>query len=500
MKLRLISITMLLAICGWLVPCSLPARDLPPVVPPPAPVTIPMPSIRALANGLKVVVLESHGLPAVTLTLATRTGAEADTSQLPGTAQFVASLLNEGTKTRTAQQIAEAVDGMGAMFDSGAEWDDSWASLSVLSDHTGEGFSLLSDMVINTAFAPAEINRLRRQTISALEILRRDPGYLADTLLEREVFWGTPYSHPANGVEESVRSLSRRDLERFHDRYYQPSNAILVVVGDIGTERAFDLAQKYFGGWKDSEALPNPQPAPLAAPKSRRVVVIDDPNAVQTEIRVANVGINRSSPDYDALTVANQVLGGPAENWLFTVLRTRRGLVYGASSSLVCYRSEGAWEIKTSTRTAETGKAVDLILRQMKRMDSRAISQDELANAKDYLVGNMALDFETSSQIAEHILDLMVYDLPLDTWNQKAQKIRALTIDGVWAATRDYLKPGSAVIVLVGNAAGFKNALKGLGPARIIPMADVDLASATLERPANSIVGQHGAVRARAGK
>ena len=111
----------------------------------------------------------------------------------------------------------------------------------------------------------------------------------------------------------------------------------------------------------------------------------------------------------------------------------------------------------------------------------------------------MALDFETSSQIAEHILDLMVYNLPLDTWNQKAQKIRALTTDGVWAATRDYLNPGSAVIVLVGNAAGFKNTLKGLGPVRIIPMADLDLASATLERPANSTAGQSGSRRLPAG-
>ncbi|MDE3178397.1 MAG: insulinase family protein, partial [Acidobacteriota bacterium] len=153
--------------------------------------------------------VERHETPALSLTLAIRTGSEADPPDLPGTAQFVASLLNEGTKKRTAQQIAAAVDGMGAIFDSGAEWDDSWATLRVLNNHTREGFALLSDMVIHPAFAPAEIARLRRQTLSALKVLRRDPVYMADTLVEREVFWGTPYSHPANGVEESIERLTR---------------------------------------------------------------------------------------------------------------------------------------------------------------------------------------------------------------------------------------------------------------------------------------------------
>ncbi|MGH9435102.1 MAG: M16 family metallopeptidase [Terriglobia bacterium] len=485
MKLRLIPLTTLLACCGILV-SGLVARESPPVVPAPRPVTIPMPTVRTLGNGLTVVALESEAIPAVTLTLALRTGAEADPPSIPGTAEFVASLLNEGTTTRSAQQIAAAVDGMGAVFDSAADWDDSWASLSVLSDHTELGFDLLSDMVINPAFAPTEIARLRRQTLSALAVLRRDPSYLADTLLEREIFWGTPYSHPANGVEGSVRRLTRQELEHFHDLYYQPANAILVVVGNIDNRRALDLAQRYFGGWKDGGELPSAPAQPVNAPQLRRVVVIDDPDAVQTEIRVANSAVLRASPEYNALALANQVLGGPAEDRLFSVLRTRRGLVYGASSSLVCYRTAGAWEITTSTRTTETRKTLDLILSQMKRLDSQPIRPEELSNAQDYLVGKMALDFETSSQIAEHVLDLIIYNLPLDTWNEKAQKVRSLTRDSVWKATREHLDPASAVIVLVGNAAEFQRDLKGLGPVQSVPMADVDLASSTLERPART--------------
>lgn len=477
-RLRLICIAFLAATPAvW-------ARDIPPTVPSPSPVTVAAPMVRTLANGLEVVLLENHHLPIVTLTLAIKTGAEADPPHLPGTAQFAASLLNEGTRTRSAQQIAAAIDVMGGAFDSAAEWDDSWATLSTLRDHAQQAFALLSDMVINPAFAPAEIARLRRQTVSALDILQRDPGYLAGTLAERMIFLGTPYSHPADGVVQSVRRISRSELRQFHDLYYQPSNAILMIAGDISATQAFSLAQSSFSGWKGSGPLPPSSAKPPAALTSRQIIVIDDPNAVQTVIRIADLAVRRASPEYDALTVANQVLGGPAENRLFTVLRSRYGLVYGASSNLLYYRSTGAWEMKTSTRTAETVKTVRLILVQMKRLRAHAISPAELRNAEDYLVGHRDLEFETSQQIAEHILDLMIYDLPMDTLNREPQKLRSLTTEDVLEATRSTLTPYKAVIVLVGNARGFEHDLKSLGQVRIIPMADVDFASATLERSA----------------
>lgn len=464
-------------------PGASPARELPPVVPPPAPVEIPAVRLKTLANGLQVAALKMTSVPAVTLTLAIRSGAECDPPRFPGTAQFVSSMLGEGTKHMTAEQIAAKIDGMGAVFNSTAEWDDSWASLTVLREDAPEGFDLLSAIVTRAAFRKAEVSRIRRQTLSALDVLRRDPDYLADTLIQREAFRGTPYGHPANGDAQAVGRLSRSQVEAFYRRYYQPSNAMLVIAGDLDPARAFALADQYFGEWKNGDEVIR-APAALGvqpSPGGPRVTVIDDPEAIQTVIRISNRAPNRTSSAYDALTVANQVLGGPAENWLFTVLRTRRGLVYGASSSLVSYRSAGAWEIKTSTRTDETGKAVRLILREMKRLDQHPVNSDELSNAQNYLVGHMAIQFQTSQQIAERVLDLLIYNLPLNTWNRKAAAIRALTVDGVSSATRAYLDPASAVIVLVGNAAKFKNSLNGLGPVRIVPSADVDLGSATLE-------------------
>jgi len=183
--------------------------------------------------------------------------------------------------------------------------------------------------------------------------------------------------------------------------------------------------------------------------------------------------------------VANQILGGPASNRLFRALRTRQGLTYGASSDLMCYRTLGGWVAKTFTRTPETLKALHESLDQTKSLRDSPISNSELEAAKGYLVGHLALEFETSDQVASQILDLMTEGLPLDYWTRYPQKIQALTTDEVWEATKRCLNPDRSVIILVGNVAGFRKDLKKLGNVRVVPLAEVDFASPNLERTGN---------------
>jgi zinc protease len=467
------------------------ARDFPPAVPAPQAMVLPAAAVRILPNGLKVVVLERRGVPVVTLDLAVKTGSEADPPNLPGTADFVASLLDEGTQTRTAQQIAEALDSTGATLDTGAEWDDSYATITALSSHIRVAFDILSDIFVHPSFEPAEVERIRTQTLSALDILRQDPEYLADTLVEEIAFQGTPYSHPANGVVESIKRISAQTLQQFHARYYQPSNAVLVAVGDLSAANGFALAQSFFGRWQNSQPVPRIETSPGNSSPERRIVAIDDPSAVQTVIRIANRAVERDSSDYPALTVANQVLGGPAENLLFSALRTRRGLVYGASSDLDCYRIAGVWEEKTATRTTETLRAVQVMLDQMKSLRGHALGPWELENAQDYLVGHMALDLESFQDVADRLLELLTYSLPVNDWNQFPQKIRQLQVSDVRTVIRSYLKPEDAVIVLVGNLSGFKKELEKLGPVEIIPLSRVDLASESLRgKPAGALAAR----------
>ncbi len=439
-----------------------------------------MPVSLTLPNGLTVLVLERHTLPVLTLDFVVKTGSEADPPSLPGTAQLAAALLDEGTKTRSAMQIAAAIDDAGGTIDTGAEWDDSYITITVLSDNAERAVGLLSDIAIHPAFKSAEVERIRKQTLSALDVLRQDPEYIADTAFERVAFAGTPYSHPADGVAQSIQRITPRDLERFHSRYYQPSNSVLVIAGDTSAPAAFALAQKYFGHWRRREAAP-PLPLGAAAALGGRIVAVDDPNAVQTVIRVGDRAVDRASADFAALTVANQVLGGPAENLLFSALRTERGLVYGASSDLDCYRSSGIWELKTSTRTDETVTALQIVLDQMRRLRSRALGAWDVENAQNYLVGHMALNFETSEDVAARMAELLVYNLPLNYWSQFPQQIKSVTLAQARDAARRYLSPSDASIVLVGNLEKLKNSLKKFGNVRMIPLTNLDLASDNLE-------------------
>jgi zinc protease len=397
---------------------------------------------------------------------------------LPGTAQLVSALLTEGTSTRSASQISETIDSIGGSVDAAAGWDESYVSLNVLNDHEELAFDLLSDMVIHPAFAPSEFERKRKQTLSGLEVVRDDPDYVADAALRRLAFLGTPYGHPEDGTIPSVRQMNAEDLRAFYTTYYQPSNAVLAIVGDINTGEAFERAEKRFGAWTNRATPPIPAVSLRVGPQ--RVVAIDKPDAVQTEIRVGNLGVPRDSPDYLALSIADQILGGPSENLLFKALRSHQGLTYGASTELLSYQTAGVWLAKTFTRTPETIKSLHLALEQIKHMHDRPISFQELETAQGYLIGHLALDFETSEDVASKTLELLVYNLPLDYWNRLPERIQALTAEEVWNAARQRLGPDNSIIVLVGNLSGFEKDLKKLGPVQFIPLAEVDFGSEEL--------------------
>jgi zinc protease len=453
-------------------------------VPAPKPVVIPAAAVQTLSNGLQVVVVERHTLPLITLRLVVKSGAECDPPNLPGTAALVNGLLSEGTERRSSHQIADAIDSAGGVTENDVDWDSSYLSLSVLTDRTDLAFDLVSDMIAHPAFQAAEIERQRKQTLSGLQVAQDDPSYIADMAVQKLIFSGTPYGHPEDGTLASAARISAQDIRDFHRRYYQPANCILAVVGDITTKDAMALATKYFLDWKNS-SQPAPTPSDTLAPSSeRRVVAIDKSDAVQTEIRIGNAGVPHDSPDYLALSVANEILGGPSENRLFKALRTQKGLTYGASSNLICRRHMGAWVAKTFTRTPETLKSAHIALEQVQTLQDHGINRQELETAQSYLVGHLALEFETSDNLAGKVLDLIEDGLPLDYWNHYPEKIQALTTDAVGAAAKRYLDSDHEVIVLVGSVADFKKDLKKLGQVRIVTLSDIDFGSPDLVRAA----------------
>ncbi len=464
------------------------AREWPSEAPPrPLParqVNFPPYEVRTLGNGLQVVAVLHHEQPAVSVRLLIRAGAAQDPKTKSGVAALTAALLDQGTTTKSAFQIADTIDSIGGVLGTGAGSDLSSVNVVVMKDSFGVAMDLLADIVRSPAFAEEEIERQRQQVLSSLQVSAGDPDYLASVVFDRLVYGFHPYGLPNSGTAESLASLTRADFQEFHKRYFVPNNMILAIVGDVTSDEAFGAAERVFGRWARSEvpAVKTDEPPP----PTRRVVVIDKPDAVQTEIRVGHLGIPRRHADYMAVDLAFKVLGGEGANRLHRVLRSERGLTYGASADIQTLKQTGDFMAETDTRTETTGEALRLIVDEFARLRRERVNERELADAQAYLAGNFPLTIETPDAIATQVLNAIFYELPLEEIPTYRERVQAVTPDDVQRVARAYVSPDRLSVVLVGNAAGFIPQLKGLGftEFEVIPIADVDLMAASLRRDA----------------
>jgi zinc protease len=461
-------------------PRPLPARQ----------VNFPPYEIRTLANGMQVVTVLHHEQPAISVRLVVRAGAAQDPKGKGGVATMTSALLDQGTTSRSAFQIADAIDSIGGGLGTGALSDHSVANAVVMKDSFGLAMDLLADVVRNPAFADEEIERQRQQLLSSLQVSAGDPDYLASVVFDRLVYGFHPYGLPNSGTAESLASITRADLQAFHKRFFVPNNMILAIVGDVTSDDAFAAAERVFGKWDRSDVPvvktdDPPQP-------TRRIVVIDKPDAVQTEIRVGHLGIPRKHADYMAVDLAFKILGGEGANRLHRVLRSERGLTYGASAEIKTLKQTGDFMAETDTRTETTGEALRLIFDEYARLRRDRVHERELADAQAYLAGHFPLTIETPDAIAIQVLNAVFYDLPLEEIPTYRERVQAVTPDDLQRVARAYISPDRLSIVLVGNAAGFVPQLKGLGftEFEVIPIDEVDLMAASLRRePRRAAVG-----------
>ncbi|HEX5474371.1 MAG TPA: insulinase family protein [Vicinamibacterales bacterium] len=445
-------------------------------------VTFPPYAFRTLPNGLQVIAVPHHEEPAVSVRLIVRAGSAKDPEGKPGTASLVASLLDQGTATRDAEQIANTIDSIGGLLGTGAGADLSYVNGVVMKDSLDLGLDLVADLAQHPAFAPQEIERQRQQVVSGLEVSYDDPSYIADTVFDRLVYGFHPYGRPQNGTPASVAAITRDDLVAFHRTWFGANNAILAIVGDVGTDEAFAGAERAFGHW-GRVTLEKPPPLDLPPP-TRRLVVIDRPDAVQTEIRVGNLALARKQPDYLALDLATKILGGEGANRLHRVLRTERGLTYGASADFNAMHQTGEIVAQTNTRSATTGETLRLMVDQIWKLQNERVSERELGDAQAYLTGSFPLTVETPSQIALQILNAVFYGLDLTELQTYRARVNAITVDDIQRVARAYLHPDRLTIVLVGNASAFVQQLAGAGFDEYdrIALADLDVSTADLRR------------------
>jgi len=454
--------------------------------PPTAPhsAVFPKPSEKTLANGLRVIVIPRTQMPLVTAHLLIKSGGEVDPADLSGVADMTASLLTRGTTTKTATQIAEAIEALGGTLNSGAGWDSSFITTSVMSPRVGQALELLADVARNPAFKDEEIERARRQSLNGLRGALATPGSIARFVAARVVYRDAPYGHPLSGTPESVPRIKRDDIVKIHAMYYRPDNAILVIGGDITPDNGFALAQKYLGDWQNSpNALPKLQiGAAESDPRARRILVIDKPDAGQATVLAVRSAINRNSPDYFRGIVANSVLSGYSGrlNW---EIRVKRGLSYGAGSTLDTRRWAGSFSASAQTKNEKGAEVASLTLAEISKLATGELLDTELTPRKASLLGGFARSMETTSGLVNQFASLALYGVPLDELNRYVASVQAIKPADVKSFAATQLNADSTSVIIVGDAKKFLPDLQKQFPqVEVIPAAELDLNSANLKK------------------
>ena len=458
-------------------PSENPPRPLPS-----RPVNFPPYELHTLNNGMQVIVVMHHEQPEVSMRLLVRAGAAYDPPGKSGVAALAAQLLSQGTSTRSAQEIAGAIDSIGGLLDTGAGSDLTSANVAVMKDSFPLGMDLLADVVRRPAFAPEEIDRRRAQALSTLQVNLDDPDFIAGAVFNRLVYGSHPYAQPDTGMPESIARITRDDIREFHGKYFAPNNSILAIVGDVEAAEAMAAAERVFGDWP-MQPVQAPRFPPPPKP-ARRVVVIDKPDSVQTAVRVGQLGVPRKTPDYMAINEALRILGGEGSNRLYRVLRSDRSLTYSASADLNTMLMAGDFVAQTDTRSDATPEVVKLIVEQFWRLLRDRVNDGELAGAQAYMTGSFPLSIETPGAIARQVVNVVFYDLSLDELRTYRQRANGVTPDDVQRVARNYLDPDRLSIVMVGNAAAFKDQLKkaGFGRYELVTLDELDLTSPDLKK------------------
>ena len=441
---------------------------------------LPIPSERTLPNGLRIIVAKSTDLPLIAARLVIESGAASDPEHLAGDANMTASLVTEGTTRRSARDIARDSEALGADLTSASSWDASQVALSVMPSRLPTALAIIADLSRHPAFAQDELDRARKQQLDDLEVAYGDPGQVAGFATAAVVYAGTPFAHTEGGDPVSLKRLTRNDLVRFHDTYWRPDNAILVLTGDITPEAGFAMAETAFGDWaKPTSALaPQPGGQANAAPRD---VAIDLPGTGQAAVMVVKPAIARGDPRYFAGLVANAVLGGGYSARLNEEIRIKRGLSYGADSSLSTHRTLGAFTADAQTRNDAAVEVAGLIKDGMASLAEAPPSPEEIAARKSSLIGDYGRDIATATGLGDAIAGLAIYGIDLADIAAYPGKVEAVTPAQAQAFARDVLRPGGASTIAVGDAKQFAAALKVKTlDLEVIPITEFDPDDATL--------------------
>ncbi|MFL5538962.1 MAG: M16 family metallopeptidase [Longimicrobiaceae bacterium] len=431
---------------------------------------------RALANGLQVLVAEMRNFPIVTVDVVLDAGAIAEPRDRTGLAAFAAGLLESGAGSLGAAEIAERVDGLGLSLDAGVSWDTAQCGFTSLRSRLEPGFALLADLLRHPTFPQDEVERVRDERLSTIVQRRGTPSAAADEAASRWIFApGSLFARSLVGLLRTLQGVEREQVAAFHASRYRPDAATLVAAGDAPVDEIVALAERWFGDWRPGAAVVAP---PEVRPRVDRttLVVVDRPGAVQSEIRVGHVGIERTAPDFFAVTVMNSILGGTFSSRLNMNLRERLGYTYGASTVFSTRRQPGPFNMSAAVQTEVTAHAVSETLRELRGMQEAEVTPAELDDARNYLAGVFPLGLQTTDGVAGKLNTIATYGLPDDYYDHYRDGLLSVTAADVLAAARARLWPDRAAVVIAGDAEKIRPGLEALdlGPVVVADPAEFE--------------------------
>lgn len=471
----------LLSLCllvVWLAPCSVEAQA--PLGDPrtmqfePVQFTPPDPERVVLENGLIVYLLEDHELPLVTLTATMQTGAWLDPSDKVGLAGLTgATMRTGGTARLSAEQVDQELEQLAAVISVSIGTESGSAMLDVLKKDLPRGLRMFADILMTPAFDPSRVELAKLQAIEGIRRRQDQPQSIAGREFAKLIY-GANHPFARESSVASVSKITRDDLRAFHARTIHPNGIILGVTGDFEKGPMLAALRETFGAWPKGDvptiALPPVQAEP--GRDGKRLVRVVGKGSQQTHLRAGHLSIKESDPDYPALSLLNDILGGGGfRSRLFQDVRTKQGLAYSVGSSLRAgVREQGVWGMRAETKLASTQDVVSRLVANMERLQQEPVTDRELAEAKEAFVNSFVFSFTSASSIVSRLIGLEYDGLPKDFLQQMRDKVVTLTKDDLLQAARKHLHPDQLRILAVGQADALPQVLSGFGEVKEIKL------------------------------
>ena len=407
------------------------------------------PKRSVLDNGVVLLTSERKALPMVSIELLIDAGSRYDAQGQEGLANVAAKLLTYGTKRRSALQISETLDFLGASLSTGCSDDLANISLTILKKDLTAGLELLAEILTMSTFPPPEIDRQKQSVIASIRAREESPGNIAQRRFAAALFPESPYGRPAEGTETSVKSIQQQSLVQFYERYYRPNRSILAVVGDVSDQEITQALNRAFRLWKKGEPGGKPLVPKLIGPSQ---VIRVNKDLTQANIMIGHEGIPRNHPDYYAIQVMNYILGGGGfSSRAMDSIRNQSGLAYSVYSYFGAEKSHGTFAFVMQTKNETAEEAIRIAREEIRRIQDQTVGEQELDEAKDYLTGSFPLRLDTNHKVANFLAQVEFFQLGLDYPNRYADLIRKVSREDVQRVAKEYLHPEKLITVIVGN-------------------------------------------------